>query len=71
VLVKLSNPAFVGDLVDFLSRSGCIAQPQDETTVLVAIPRVLPEDAAALELDLYLGIWEALHWDAHATRLAS
>jgi hypothetical protein len=38
--------------------------------VLVAIPRVLPEDAAALELELYLGIWQALHWDAHATRLA-
>ena len=71
MLVKLSDPALVDDLVDFLSRSGCIAQAQDETTVLVSIPRSLREDAAQLELDLYLRVWEATHLEARASRLAS
>lgn len=71
MLVKLSDPALVDDLVDFLSRSGCIAQAQDETTVLVSIPRSLREDAAQLELDLYLRVWEATHPEARASRLAS
>jgi hypothetical protein len=69
VLVKLSDPALVDDLVDFLSRSGCIAQAQDATTVLVSIPRSLREDAAQLELDLYLQVWQATHPEAHASRL--
>ena len=70
MLVKLSDPALVDELVDFLSRAGCIAQAQDGTTVLVSIPRSLREDAAVLELDLYLRVWEATHPQAHATRLA-
>lgn len=68
--VKLSDPALVDDLVDFLSRSGCIAQAEDETTLLVSIPKSLREDAAALELDLYLRVWEATHLEAQATRLS-
>lgn len=69
MLVKLSNPALVDDLVDFLSRSGCIAQAQDETSVLVSIPRSLRDDAARLELDLYLQVWQATRPEAHASRL--
>ena len=71
MLVKLSNPALVDDLVEFLSRSGCVAEAQDETTVLVSIPRSLRDDAAQLELDLYLRVWEATHPEARASRLAS
>lgn len=71
MLVKLSNPALVDDLVEFLSRSGCVAEAQDETTVLVSIPRSLRDDAAQLELDLYLRVWEATHPEASASRLAS
>jgi hypothetical protein len=66
--VKLSDPALVDDLVDFLSRCGCIAQAGDETTVLVSIPKSLREDAAERELDLYLRVWEAVHPHASATR---
>jgi hypothetical protein len=69
VLVKLSDPALVDDLVDFLTQSGCIAEVKDPTTVLVSIPRSLRTDAAQLELDLYLRVWEATHPDAHASRL--
>lgn len=69
VRVKISDPALVDDLVEFLSRSGCIAHAQDETTILVSIPRSLREDAAELELDLYLQVWQATHSEAHANRL--
>jgi hypothetical protein len=68
--VKLSDPALVDDLVEFLSRSGCVAQPDDETTVLVSIPRSLRDDAAELELDIYLRVWEATHPEARATRVS-
>jgi hypothetical protein len=71
VLVKLSDPALVDDLVDFLSRSGCIVDVENAATVLVSIPRSLRDDAARLELDLYLRVWEATHPEAHASRLAS
>lgn len=67
--VKLSDPALVDDLVDFLSRSGCVAQAEDEATILVSIPKSLRADAAQLELDLYLRVWEATHPEARATRL--
>ena len=68
--VKLSDPVLVDDLIDFLSRCGCIAQAGDEATVLVSIPKSLREDAAERELDLYLRVWEGAHPEARASRLA-
>jgi hypothetical protein len=65
--VKLSDPALVDDLVDFLRRSGCVAQPAEEA-IVVSIPKSLREDAAELELDLYLRVWEATQPDARARR---
>jgi hypothetical protein len=67
--VKLSDPALVDDLVDFLRRSGCVAQPAEKAIVAVSIPKSLREDAAELELDLYLRVWEATHPEAQARRL--
>ena len=69
--VKLSDPSLVDDLVDFLRSSGCVAQPAEEATVAVAIPKSLREDAAGLELDLYLRVWEATRPEAEARRLRS
>jgi hypothetical protein len=71
VRVKLSDPSLVDDLVDFLRRSGCVAQPAEETIVSVSIPKSLREDAAELELDLYLRVWEATRPEAEARRLRS
>ena len=67
--VKLSDPALVDDLVDFLRAAGCVAQPADVAIVSVSIPKSLREDAAELELDLYLRVWEATHPEAEARRL--
>ena len=69
--VKLSDPSLVDDLVDFLRRSGCVAQPAEEAIVSVSIPGSLREDAAELELDLYLRVWEAMKPEAEARRLQS
>jgi hypothetical protein len=54
--VKLTDPAPVDDLVDFLRRSGCVAEPVEEAIVPVSIPKSLREDAAELELDPYLWV---------------
>jgi hypothetical protein len=67
--VKLTDPARVDELVAFLSRSGCIVQIEDETTLLVSVPRSLRDDAAELEVDAYLRVWNILHADAVATRV--
>jgi hypothetical protein len=69
--VKLSNPVLVDDLVEFLRRSGCVAHAEEEAMIAVSIPKSLREDAAELELDVYLRAWEATHPEAHATRLRS
>jgi hypothetical protein len=66
--VKLSDPALVDDLVDFLRRSGCVAQPAEEAVFAVSIPKALREDVAE-QLDLYLRVWEATHAQARGTRL--
>jgi hypothetical protein len=44
-----------------LCRSGWVAKPAEEAIILVSIPKSLREDAAKLELDLYLRVWEATH----------
>ena len=66
--VKLSDPSLVDDLVDFLRRSGCVAQPAEEAVFAVSIPKALREDVAE-QLDLYLRVWEATHAQARGTRL--
>jgi hypothetical protein len=37
--------------------------------ILVSIPKSLRADAAQLELDLYLRVWEATHPQGRTTRL--
>lgn len=70
MLVQLSDPALVSDLVGFLRRAGCTAQADDEATIIVSVPEAAREDAAQLEFDLYLRVWAALHPGARASRLA-
>jgi hypothetical protein len=67
--VRVSNPALVGNLAGFLRRAGCIASISDGGQLLVAIPKSLREDAARMELDLYLRTWEVLNEPATAQRV--
>jgi hypothetical protein len=59
--IRLSDPALVDDLLTFLSARQCIAEQTSEETLDVALPEAARSDAAALELDLYLRVWEVTH----------
>ena len=67
--VRVSNPALVGNLAGFLRHAGCIAAVSNGGQLLVTIPKSLREDAARLELDLYLRTWEILNAPATAHRV--
>ncbi|MGH2921231.1 MAG: hypothetical protein ACRDKU_04095 [Gaiellaceae bacterium] len=55
------------DLLRFLRRADCRAQPEGETTVVVEVPSALGDEQARMEVDLYLKAWQASHpeVDAH------
>lgn len=48
---------------------GCVTEAVSEDRVLVSIPASLREDAAELELDLYLRLWELQVPSAEAKRV--
>jgi hypothetical protein len=62
--VTLDDPALVPDLLSFLERMGYACRRVGHQAVEVPLPDDRPSDAAALELDLYLATWRALHPDA-------
>lgn len=55
--VRVGDPARLRELVSFLESCGCAVTDVDETTVDVT-PEASRRDAAQLELDLYLRVWE-------------
>lgn len=57
--VRTDDPARLGELASFLEGLGCRVSAVDEVTLEVAAPDALRDDAAALEVDLYLRVWEA------------
>jgi hypothetical protein len=67
--IRLSNPALIGDLVDYLRQNDCEAMPLGRNLVAVSLSHALPYDAALLELDLHLGDWALEHAGAGAVIL--
>ena len=65
-MIRLSDPLLVDDLFRFLRTKGCVVETLSEDTLRVELPDARRSDAAALELQLYLRVWEILHPDAHA-----
>ena len=57
--VRTDDPARLDELASFLGGLGCRASAVDAVTLEVVAPEALRDDAAALEVDLYLRIWEA------------
>ena len=66
--IRLSDPELVDDLLAFLRAKHCVAEQRSGDTLEVSLPEATREDAAALELDLYLRAWEAAHHGAHVAR---
>lgn len=67
--VEVSDPVLAEDLAEALRRSGCVALRTGGRVVEVRFGWPLREDAARLELDGYLRIWEAGHRGAWAVRV--
>lgn len=77
--VRLSEASLAGDLVGFLRRAECSAEPADEGADVAAhtpgvaldvdLPRAFDEVQARMELALYLKVWQATHPGATAQLL--
>lgn len=68
--VEVSDSGLVEDLVGFLRRADCVAERTGMRTVAVSFAAAVPEEAARLELELYLKAWEAAHAGVRARRRA-
>jgi hypothetical protein len=66
--IRLSHPALVDDLLAFLREKHCVAEQVSADTLDVRLPEAKRPDAASLELDLYLRVWETIHPGTHVTR---
>jgi hypothetical protein len=60
VRLELREPSLAEDLADFLRRREC-ATDHVAAVLEVELPHELNDEAARLELDLLLRVWEALH----------
>jgi hypothetical protein len=69
LMVTPANPELVDELGAFLQRLSCVVERLDERTLGVSLPATPIAEAAQLELDLYLRLWEVHHPDAPVARL--
>ena len=58
MVVRVGDPARLAELVAHLTAAGCAVDVVDDETLSVDLVDVPRADAAALELDLYLRLWE-------------
>jgi hypothetical protein len=57
----VSDPSLADSLLEFLRAKRCVVEPVSETTLNVVLPDAGRTDAAILELELYLRVWEAIY----------
>lgn len=67
--IRLSDPSLVDDLLTYLRAKQCVVESESADTLDVELPEVVRGDAAALELDLYLRVFEATHPGVRVTRM--
>jgi hypothetical protein len=61
MLIEISDPTLVPDLLDFLRRAECVVQGVQGGRIQVSVPRAYSPAQARLEIDLYLATWRARH----------
>jgi hypothetical protein len=59
--VRISDPALLSDLIEFLGRPSCVAIHRRRCTVEVELPHANGPAQARRELELYLAAWRGLH----------
>ena len=67
--IRISQPALVPDLVDFLGRAFCRTESVRGSVLDVALPSVGDAARARRDLDLYLAAWRGLHPPVEVTIL--
>jgi hypothetical protein len=67
VRIRVSQPALVPDLVEFLGRASCTTESVRGSVVEVVLPNVADRARARRDLDLYLAAWRGLHPPVEAT----
>jgi hypothetical protein len=60
IRLRLSEPGLAEDLASYLSRHDCRAVAAEDSSVIVALPHLLHQEQARLELELYLRLWQAV-----------
>lgn len=69
--VELSDPSLADDLVSFLRGAQCRAERAGAGALAVDLPDSLPPEAARLELEAYLAVWQTQHPGVRARRRAA
>jgi hypothetical protein len=64
--VRVSNPALVKDLIEFLGRARCKTAGVHGAVLDVELPGVPDTAVARRDLNLYLAAWRGLHPPAEA-----
>jgi hypothetical protein len=64
VKILLSDAAFLGELIAYLEREGCIVEQVGPNLVEVSRLSSVRHDQARMELDLFLRAWRAARPDA-------
>lgn len=58
--LRLTDPALVDDLLDFLGRTECcVRRAGDE--IEISVPRARDQEEGRREVDLYLAAWRAMN----------
>jgi hypothetical protein len=68
--VRIADPERSAALQQFLRRLGCDVVLDEPGTLTVALDASAPHEAARLELELYLRLWEATRPDSPAVVVA-
>ena len=67
--IRVSQPALVPDLVEFLGRAFCTTESVRGSVLEVVVPSAADGARARRELDLYVAAWRGLHPSVDATIL--
>ena len=59
--VRISDPALLRDLLDFLRRTECVAEQASADSLDVFVPHAPSAAQARREVDVYLATWRARH----------
>jgi hypothetical protein len=68
--VRVSDRAYLGDLIAFLERAGYLVERvADDQLIASPVPRSVRLERLRLDLDLHLQVWEAAHPEISAEQL--